>query len=152
KRSLVVFPDDIVLEDKIFSRLLMYHADSMRKRATSATIVLVPGTEYPYGVAEVNGDGIVMKFTEKPLVNLATSIGMYAFEPEVYDIIREKINLDQPRPVEFESVVLPHLAQEYKLASMYIETKNWVPINTMKEYENAIKVLTVKRQRDGLRS
>ncbi len=144
KRSLVVFPDDIVTEEKIFSRLLMYHADSMRRQATSATIVLVPGTEYPYGVAEVDADGIVMKFTEKPMVKVATSIGLYAFEPEVYDIIREKIDLDDPHPIEFESVVLPHLAAEHKLASMHIETKNWVPINTLKEYERAIKVLSVK--------
>ncbi|HEX2014474.1 MAG TPA: sugar phosphate nucleotidyltransferase, partial [Nitrososphaera sp.] len=110
KRSLVVFPDDIVTEDRIFSRLLMHHADSMRKNATSATIVLVPGTEYPYGVAEVDGSGIVMKFTEKPQVNVATSIGMYAFEPDTYEIIREHIDLDNPMPVEFESVVLPRLA------------------------------------------
>ena len=145
KRSLVVFPDDIVLEDRIFSRLLMHHADSMRKHATSATIVLVPGTEYPYGVADVDGSGIVMKFTEKPMVNVATSIGMYAFEPDTYDIIRDKISLDDPRPIEFESIVLPQLASEHKLASMLIETKNWVPINTLKEYENAIKVLSVKK-------
>ena len=145
KRSLVVFPDDIVTEDRIFSRLLMHHADSMRKNATSATIVLVPGTEYPYGVAEVDGSGIVMKFTEKPQVNVATSIGMYAFEPDTYEIIREHIDLDNPMPVEFESVVLPRLASDQRLASMFIETKNWVPINTLKEYENAIKVLSTKK-------
>jgi NDP-sugar pyrophosphorylase family protein len=70
---------------------------------------------------------------------------MYAFEPEVYDIINEKIDLEDPRPIEFESVVMPHLASEQKLASMFIETKNWVPINTLKEYEHAVKVLSVKR-------
>jgi NDP-sugar pyrophosphorylase family protein len=145
KRSLVVFPDDIVLEDRVFSRLLMHHSDSMRKYATSATIVLVPGTEYPYGVADINESGIVQKFTEKPLVNVPTSIGMYAFESDTYDIIRNKISLDEPHPVEFESIVLPLLANEHKLASMFIESKNWVPINTLKEYENAIKVLSVRK-------
>jgi NDP-sugar pyrophosphorylase family protein len=79
------------------------------------------------------------------MVRLPTSIGMYAFEPEVYDIINEKIDLEDPRPIEFESVVMPHLASEQKLASMFIETKNWVPINTLKEYEHAVKVLSVKR-------
>jgi NDP-sugar pyrophosphorylase family protein len=145
KRSLVVFPDDIVLEDQIYSRLLLHHADSMRKLATSATIVLVPGTEYPYGVADVDANGIVGKFTEKPQVNVPTSIGMYAFEPDTYDIISSKIDLDDPRPIEFESVVLPHLAGERRLSSMFIETTNWVPINTLKEYENAIKVLSIKK-------
>ncbi|HEY8139766.1 MAG TPA: sugar phosphate nucleotidyltransferase [Nitrososphaera sp.] len=145
RRCMVVFPDDIVLEERIFSRLLMHHADSMRRQATSATIVLVPGTEYPFGVAEVNEHGVIRKFTEKPMVKLPTSIGMYAFEPEVYNIIDEKIDLNHPHPIEFESVVMPYLASEHKLASMFVETKNWVPINTMKEYENAIKILSAKR-------
>ena len=145
KRSLVIFPDDIVLEDKIYSRLLMHHVESMRKFATSATIVLVPGTEYPYGVAEVEESGIVKKFTEKPLVNVPTSIGMYAFESDTYEIIRKRISLEDPHPIEFESIVLPYLANENKLASMFIETKNWVPINTLKEYENAVKVLSVRK-------
>jgi NDP-sugar pyrophosphorylase family protein len=145
KRSLVVFPDDIVLEDRVYSRLLMHHAESMRRYATSATIVMVPGTEYPYGVADVDGNGIIMKFTEKPMVNMATSIGMYAFEPDTYEIIRDKIDLEHPHPIEFESVVLPHLANEHRLATMFIETKSWVPINTLKEYENAIKVLSVSK-------
>lgn len=125
--------------------MLMHHADSMRKNATSATIVLVPGTEYPYGVADVDENGIVKKFTEKPLVKVPTSIGMYAFESDTYEIIREKISLEDPHPIEFESIVLPHLASEHRLASMFIETKNWVPINTLKEYENAVKVLSVKK-------
>jgi NDP-sugar pyrophosphorylase family protein len=86
-----------------------------------------------------------MKFTEKPQVNVATSIGMYAFEPDTYEIIREHIDLDNPMPVEFESVVLPRLASDQRLASMFIETKNWVPINTLKEYENAIKVLSTRK-------
>jgi hypothetical protein len=42
-------------------------------------------------------------------------------------------------------VVLPHLANEHRLATMFIETKSWVPINTLKEYENAIKVLSVSK-------
>jgi NDP-sugar pyrophosphorylase family protein len=142
KKCLVVFPDDIVIEEKIFSRLLMYHADSMRKQATWGTIVLVPGTEYPYGVAEVDSDGRVLKFTEKPMVNVATSIGLYVFEPEVYDVVRSKIELNDSHPIEFESVVLPYLAGEGKLASMIVDTKNWVPINTLKEYEQAIKVFS----------
>jgi NDP-sugar pyrophosphorylase family protein len=106
---------------------------------------MVPGTEYPYGVADIDNNGTVLKFTEKPMVNVPTSIGMYAFEPDTYEIIREKIDLEDPRPVEFESVVLPQLASERKLATMFIETKNWVPINTIKEYENAIKVLSVRK-------
>jgi NDP-sugar pyrophosphorylase family protein len=70
---------------------------------------------------------------------------MYAFESDTYDIIRNKISLDEPHPVEFESIVLPLLANEHKLASMFIESNNWVPINTLKEYENAIKVLSVRK-------
>ena len=85
-----MFPDDIVLEDRIFSRLLMHHVESMRKFATSATIVLVPGTEYPYGVAEVDGKRNCQEIYRKTAGQCSTSIGMYAFESDTYEIIRNR--------------------------------------------------------------
>jgi NDP-sugar pyrophosphorylase family protein len=143
KRSLLVFPDDIILEQNFFSKLLFHHAEAMRRHPISATTVLVPGTEYPYGVAEVNEDGMVLKFTEKPFVEKPTSAGVYIFEPEVYDVILKRISLDDPNPVDLESTIFPQLAVECRLGSMFIPSNKWMPINTMKEYENASKILSV---------
>jgi NDP-sugar pyrophosphorylase family protein len=142
KRSIVVFPDDLILEEEIFAKFLLNHLESMRKNHVFASTLLVPGTEYPYGVAEVDEDGLVQKFTEKPFMDKPTSVGVYIFEPEVYQTVHDLINLDDPRPVDLESTIMPNLVIAKKLASCFIASNKWIPINTMKEYEQAIKVFS----------
>ncbi|MFY3741529.1 MAG: NDP-sugar pyrophosphorylase family protein [Candidatus Nitrosomirales archaeon] len=144
KRSIVVFPDDLVLEEKVFSKFLMHHIEAIRKNAISASTLLVPGTEYPYGVAEVASDGTVLDFKEKPFLNKPTSVGVYLFEPIVYDIISKEISLEDPNPVDLESTIMPYLVTERRLTSLFIPSDKWVPINTMKEYEQAVKILSVQ--------
>jgi mannose-1-phosphate guanylyltransferase len=142
KRSIIVFPDDLVLEDRVYSKFLMNHVEAARKHSVLASTLLVPGTDYPYAVAEVGDDGIVQKFTEKPFLNNPTSVGVYIFEPQVYDIIHERISLEDLSPVDLESTIMPRLVSESKLASMFIPSNKWISINTMKEYEQAIKIFS----------
>jgi len=145
-RSIIVFPDDIIMEDGIYSAFLAQHLRAVRRHGVLASTVLVAETEYPYGVATVKGNGIISNFTEKPLIEKPTSTGVYALEPGVYDIIDEQIDLDEPGPVEFESAVFPMLAKKQKLFGFFIPTNKWLPINTLKEYEHATKVLIIKNQ------
>lgn len=142
KRSMVIFPDDIILEDRIFSKFLMNHLEAIRKYSISASALLVPGTDYPYGVVDVDSEGLVQKFTEKPFLNKPTSVGVYIFEPDVYSMIQEIINFDDPTPVDLESTIMPRLVAKNKLGSFFIPANKWLPINTMKEYERAIKVFS----------
>jgi len=142
RRSIVVFPDDLILEDRIFSKFLMSHVQACLKHGISASTLLVPGTYYPYAVADVDGDGVVKKFIEKPFLNEPTSVGVYIFESEVYNVIHDLIGLDDPTPVDLESTIMPRLVTENKLGSLLIASDKWVPINTMKEYEQAIKVFS----------
>ena len=142
KRSIVVFPDDIILEEKIFSKFLLNHVEAIQKHSVSASVLLVPGAEYPYAVADVDSGGLVHEFTEKPFLNKPTSAGVYIFEPDVYGIIRENISIDDPSPVDLESTIMPRLVANTKLSSFFIPTNKWMPINTIKEYENAIKVFS----------
>lgn len=144
RRSIVLFPDDFILENNVYARLLMNHLAAVKEYRVLASTVLVPGTEYPYGVAEVDSKGIIQEFTEKPLVNKPTNVGIYVFEPEVYQIVEERISMDEPGAVELESRILPLLARERRLSSFFIQSDKWLPINTMKEYEQAIKILAVK--------
>ncbi len=142
RRSLVLFPDDIILENDIYSRFMTAHLDGMRSRGCLASIVLVPGTEYPYGVAEVDVSGLILDFKEKPLISKPTSIGIYLFEPQVYEVIERTIDLQAPDAIELESVALPFLARERRLEGFFIDSNTWLPVNTVKEYERLLKVLT----------
>jgi NDP-sugar pyrophosphorylase family protein len=143
-RSVVVFPDDIIMENGTYSAFLTKHIKAVRSHGVLASAVLVPGTEYPYGVAKVKSNGIIMNFAEKPFINKPTSTGIYAFEPQVYEILDKRIDFDEPGPVELESVVLPILARKNKLFGFFIPSNKWLPINTMKEYERATKVLIIR--------
>jgi NDP-sugar pyrophosphorylase family protein len=145
QRSFVVFPDDLILEDKVYSRMLMHHIEAVRKNGVYASTLLVPGTEYPFGVAEVAPDGTVLDFREKPFLEKPTSVGVYLFDQPVYDIISKEISLDNPNPVDLESTIMPYLVKDRRLTSIFTPSNKWVPINTMKEYEQAVKILTVPR-------
>jgi len=143
RRSLVVFPDDLILEEKVHSKFLLHHEEAVKKYGIIASTLLVPGTEYPYGVAEVDRKtGLVVKFTEKPFLDTPTSVGVYLFEPAVYEIIDSKISLQDESPVDLESTIMPEIVGMRKLSSLFIPTSKWMPVNTVKEYERAIKVLS----------
>ncbi len=141
QRSIVVFPDDIILENDAYSRFLSSHIEAVYRNGTIASVMLVPGTEYPYGVAKVDNKNRIVNFTEKPFIREPTSTGIYALEPEVYEIVEERISMEEPRTIELESAILPVLSAERKLSAFFIESDKWLPINTLKEYERAMKVL-----------
>jgi glucose-1-phosphate cytidylyltransferase len=58
------------------SRLLTYHAD----HGAAATMTVVR-PRLPYGVAELNGDGVVRGFAEKPRSEHWVNGGFFCFEP-----------------------------------------------------------------------
>ena len=146
RRSMIVFPDDIILEEKVYSKFLSNHTQAAKMHAILASTLLVPGTEYPYGVAEVDSsNGIVTKFEEKPFLNTPTSVGVYLFEPDVYEIIDNEIDLMDESPVDLESTIMPVLVSKRKLSSMFTKSDKWIPINTMKEYEKALQVLSPRK-------
>ena len=141
ERSIVVFPDDIILENNAYSRFLSSHIEAVHRDGIIASVMLVPGTEYPYGVAKVDNKNRIVSFTEKPFIREPTSTGIYVFEPEVYEIVDETISMEDPKAIELESTILPVLSAERKLSAFFIDGNKWLPINTMKEYERAMKVL-----------
>jgi mannose-1-phosphate guanylyltransferase len=146
RRSIVIFPDDVIMEDNIYAKFLSHHIGIASRHEISASTLLVPGTEYPYGVAEVDStSGIITKFIEKPFLDKPTSVGVYLFESPAYDIINSKIDLGDPNAVDLESTIMPELVKNKKLASMFIPPNMWMPINTLKEYEQALKVLSVRK-------
>ena len=140
KRSLILFPDDLILDKTIPAQLLLTHLTGKKLFNTEATATFVKGVTFPFGKGEINEFGLVEKFEEKPFLKMYTSAGLYVFEPYVYRIIERKINLNSTKPQEFENIILPLLAKEKKLFSFVIPPNVWIPINTVKEYEATRKI------------
>lgn len=142
KRCMIVFPDDLILVPNVHLKFLAHHLECATRYGIDASAMLVPGTEYPYGVALIDDDkGLIYGFAEKPIIDKPTSVGIYIFEHNVYDIVRTLIPLDNASPVELESTILPFLAKNRKLGSFFIPTDSWLPINTMKEHERAGRLI-----------
>ncbi|MEM2923339.1 MAG: sugar phosphate nucleotidyltransferase [Candidatus Nitrosocaldus sp.] len=141
KRTLVTFPDDIMLDNGIYARFMQDHLEAVSRHGVYASIALINKVEYPYGTAKLDDSNNIVEFIEKPMLTIPTSIGLYIFEPKVYTIIDEHIDMNSPKAVELESVIFPILAKRGLLHGFIINSNSWLPINTLKEYEKAINVL-----------
>lgn len=143
KRALITFPDDIMIDNSAYKKLINAHLNAVSRYGVLATVMLVSGTRYPYGVAKLNEDNLVYEFEEKPFVEIPTNTGIYVFEPEVYDLVKREIDLEYPNALELENTIMPILAKEQKLNGFLVDARKWLPINTKKDYEEALKILAV---------
>lgn len=139
KRSIVAYPDDMYLELGLPRRLLAKHLEYVRRRGIISTVVLVRDFRLPYGVAKINSEGLVESFEEKPILDLLINAGMYVLEPKAYSYVIENVYMDSDGPVDLETAVLPKIASRGLLASFVIPSSSWVPVNTIKDLEEASK-------------
>ncbi len=78
------------LADIDLGRLLGYH----RSHGASATMTVVR-PELPFGIAELNGDGVVQAFTEKPRSEYWVNGGFFCFEREVLECLDPESTLER---------------------------------------------------------
>ncbi|MEM4275228.1 MAG: sugar phosphate nucleotidyltransferase [Candidatus Nitrosocaldaceae archaeon] len=143
KPSLITFPDDIISDPFVYERFIESHMQAKKRYGVIASMMLVLGTRYPYGVAKLDENNLIYEFEEKPFLTIPTNIGIYIFEPAVYSLAMDVIKLEEPKPLELENTIIPILAREKKLNGFTIDADKWIPINTIKEYEEAQKRFTI---------
>ena len=144
RRTIITFPDDIKLNRFLPIMLLAHHIHGYERYGTIATALLISSTTYPYGTAKIDNYGRIEQFIEKPQIHILTNVGVCVMEPQIYDLIKKLIKIDDPKPIEYEKVILPKIAEDRKLYSMIIQgddKEEWIPVNTRKELERAEKIL-----------
>ncbi len=141
RRAFIAFPDDIFLDQTLPARFLLSHVEAARTKNTIASALLASALDLPYGVAKVDPNGYITEFREKPTINILISTGLYIFEPEVLQIILDKISMEDPHPIEFEQTILPLLANQRKMYAHIIPKNTWLPVNTIKQLEHAEYIL-----------
>jgi NDP-sugar pyrophosphorylase family protein len=126
----IVLNGDII-SDVDYKRLIEYH----KQKGGLATVVLVH-VEDPtrYGAVELDWEGKIVKFVEKPEPGKAPSnlinAGIYILDPKVFDYIPEG------RKVSIEREVFPVLAEEKKLFGF--ESQGfWVDVGIPDDYLKA---------------
>ncbi|MBV9215180.1 MAG: NDP-sugar synthase [Acidobacteria bacterium] len=135
KEATVVFNGDILTNIDV-AKLLEFH----QKKSSSTTISLVTVDDPSrYGLVEVDSDGLVTRFTEKPKADNLGAVGVntinagiYILEPEVLDLIPEGTNKS------FEYETFPEiLANGMPFYGKVIAGEYWLDIGTPANYLKA---------------
>jgi mannose-1-phosphate guanylyltransferase/phosphomannomutase len=130
KPFLVISGD--ALTDFDLTQLVAYH----RRRAALLTMALyhVPDP-LEYGIINVNEDGRVAQFLEKPKWGAVTSdtvnTGIYVVQPEVLD------RIPPDRPVDWSQHIFPQMLAAGEELYAYIADGYWCDVGTLSEYQRA---------------
>ncbi|MDQ4063749.1 MAG: NDP-sugar synthase [Actinomycetota bacterium] len=120
------------LTDANLSEIVAFH----KEKGASATIALkrVYDTS-EYGVVEVDGEGNILAFQEKPkpeeAISTLANTGIYVFEPGVFDYIPENTFFD------FAQDVFPKLLEAEEKFVGYEGNFYWSDIGTLEAYRQA---------------
>lgn len=135
RETTIVFNGDILTNLDI-GRLLDFHAS----KNAAATISLVPVDDPSrYGLVELNADGLVQRFIEKPKADELADLrintinaGIYVLEPSILDLIAKDTNKS------FEYDVFPDLlARKTAFFGYTMNDEYWIDIGTPASYLKA---------------
>jgi mannose-1-phosphate guanylyltransferase len=130
-----------LLTDFDYKRLLNYHEE----KGGIATVALTQ-VEDPtkYGSVELDWEGRIIRFVEKPEFGKAPSnlinAGIYIFEPEIFDYIPDGVK------VRIETDVFPKLAEEQQLYG-FESHGFWMDIGEPIDYLNANAAVLARQKR-----
>ncbi len=120
-----------ILADFDYTRLINYHEE---KKGTATIALTNVNDPTRYGSVELDWEGRINRFVEKPEVGKAPSnlinAGIYIFEPEIFDYIPDG------RKVRIETEVFPKLAEEKKLYG-FESHGFWMDIGEPKDFLSA---------------
>jgi mannose-1-phosphate guanylyltransferase len=145
RRSIVAFPDDVFTDESLPVRMILEHLHGVRTQGVHASLVLTNGRKWPFGVGRVDESGLITKFEEKPFIQQATSVGLYVFEPKVYELM-EKLSRSSKK-WGIEDTLIPKMAGSGRLYGVFVPANSWFPVNTQKDLEQAKQVLIKRRYR-----
>jgi glucose-1-phosphate adenylyltransferase len=135
-----------------YMRMLQQHLDSGAD-VTLATILIDPGETFRFGVVDVDRDGRIVGFLEKPKQTdmrspynprmVSGSMGVYLFNTDVLIPVLLKDAEDPSSSHDFGHDILPKMADDYKLYSFNFIDENkkealyWRDVGTLEAYYEA---------------
>jgi len=126
--TLLVYYGDIVTTMDL-KDVLNYHS---RKHAM-ATVALASGFTVRVGIADLDRNGKIRGFVEKPRLEKPVSIGIMALEGETLRDI-EKLHKEKRR-VDLMKDLIPHLVENGKPVYGYLSKAFWYDVGSTEAYE-----------------
>jgi glucose-1-phosphate adenylyltransferase len=150
KRVLILSGDHIYKMN--YRRMLQQHQDSGAD-VTIATILVDPSETRNFGVVEIDREGRVVGFEEKPLTTklrspynpemVSASMGVYLFNTDVLIPVLLKDAEDPDSQHDFGHNILPRMADDYRVYSFNFIDENrkealyWRDVGTLEAYYEA---------------
>ncbi|MFZ0734997.1 MAG: glucose-1-phosphate adenylyltransferase [Candidatus Sulfotelmatobacter sp.] len=150
KRVLILGGDHIYKMD--YGKMLKQHEDSAAD-ITLATIQIDPKETYQFGVVEVDGEGRIHGFEEKPKVThlrsplnpekVAGSMGVYLFNADVLIPVLLKDAENPQSSHDFGKDILPKMVDDYRVFAYDFVDENkkealyWRDVGTLEAYYEA---------------
>ena len=134
-----------IISDIDYRRLVEFHKSN--KAIATIALIRVPDPSR-YGAVELDGEGKIVRFVEKPERGMAPSnlinAGVYIFEKEILEYIPDR------RKVSTEQEVFPKLAKEGKLYG-YEAHGMWIDIGVPEAYLAANNMILNKLNKEERR-
>jgi NDP-sugar pyrophosphorylase family protein len=110
-------------------KLLDFH----RRKKAMATVALASGFTVRVGLADLDKDGKLSGFEEKPKLEKPVSIGIMILEGEILRDIEQL--LAKKRGVDLMRDLVPHLVQSGKPVYGYLSDAFWYDVGSTEAYE-----------------
>jgi mannose-1-phosphate guanylyltransferase len=128
KDTLLVYYGDIVTTMNL-KKLLDFH----RRKKAVATVALASGFTVRVGLADLDNNGKLLGFEEKPKLEKPVSVGIMVLEGETLKDIEELF--PKKRGVDLMRDLVPHLVQRGKPVYGYLSDAFWYDVGSTEAYE-----------------
>lgn len=124
-----------ILTDLDFKTLVYYH----KKKGGIATIALYhKQVKLELGIVEADDDGVISNYIEKPSLPYEVSMGIYAFEPNIKDYIKEKMDIPD---------LINLLISSNERIYGYRHKGIWLDIGNVTDHQEAVRLFSQNPER-----
>lgn len=123
-----------ILIDEDYTQIYEFH----KKGNYDLTLIAaMKNFTIPYGICELEHDGLLKQISEKPEFNFLVNTGMYILEPKLLSLI--------PKENYFDITDLIRYLKEnnYRIGVFPVSDQSWIDVGQWEEYKNAIKKFEV---------
>ena len=143
KDTLLVYYGDI-LTNMNLKDLLRYH----KKQRSSATVALASGFTVRVGLADLDDEGKIRRFVEKPKLEKPVSIGILVFKGETLEDM--ELLKKEKRKLDLMGDVVPYLIKIGKPVYGYLSDAFWYDVVSTEAYEKLSPKLVEEQFREIL--
>jgi len=132
KDTVLVYYGDI-LSNMNLKDLVIFH----KKRKAMATVALASGFEVRVGLADLEKDGKIQGFIEKPKLEKPVSIGVLIFKGSVFKDAQKLAK--EKRALDLMGDIIPSLIQKGEPVYGFVTNAFWYDIGSIEAYEKLDK-------------